>query len=81
MIISISLDEKCSRYRRLVRDLGLFLVAAPKLDPDPNAAPEPKGVENNEVPAAAEAGALPPNKEGVEADVNIDGDEEGKSDD
>lgn len=59
----------------------LSTEAAPKLDPDPNAAPDPKGVEKRLLPAGVEAGAPPPNKEGVDADPNNEADEEGKIDD
>lgn len=63
------------------RAFGLDLDAAPKLDPDPNAAPDPKGVEKRLLPAGVEDGAAAPNKEGVEADPNNDDpDEEGKID-
>lgn len=71
-------------YRRLVLDFVFVdLVAAPKLAPEPVAAPEANGVENSELPGVVlepKAGAALPNKEGVEADANKDDDEDPKSD-
>lgn len=69
-----------SQQRRAVRDFGFDdFEVAPKLAPDPVAAPEAKGVENNELPAEADCpkdGAVLP--KGVLAELNIGADDEPK---
>lgn len=71
-------------YRRAVRDFGLDdLDTAPKLAPDPVAAPEANGVEKSEPPADAvepKAGVVLEKRDGVDADPKRDPDEELKRD-
>lgn len=70
------------QQRRAVRDFGFDdFEVAPKLAPDPVAAPEAKGVENNEPPAEADCpkdGAVLP--KGVLAELNNGAEDEPKSD-
>lgn len=68
-------------YRRAVLDFGLDgFDAAPKLAPDPVAAPEAKGVEKSEPPVLVPNGeAELLNREGVEEGPNKEDDEELKA--